>query len=189
MERFLVAGLGNPGPAYAATRHNAGFRVVDEVCRILRCRLHDGPGPARIGRQVRENVELVLLQPLTYMNASGTAVAVWLEREGIPLTHMLAVVDDLALPLGRLRLRPRGSDGGHNGLRSLMDVLGTEEFPRLRCGIRPDSPPPAEELADFVLSPFQQSERDLVDTMIQRAAEAALVCAAQGVAAAMNRFN
>ena len=189
MDRLLVAGLGNPGATYAATRHNVGFRVVDELCRRFRCHLVDAPGPARIGRAATPSAELVLVQPLTYMNASGPAVAYHLEQAGLSFERLLVVVDDVALPPGTVRMRVQGSDGGHNGLRSVMDALGSGEFPRLRCGIQRESMPAGELLPAFVLAPFEREERDAVDAMVARAADAVLAGAAQGWTAAMNSFN
>jgi PTH1 family peptidyl-tRNA hydrolase len=189
VDRFLVAGLGNPGAAYAATRHNVGFRVVDELCRRLRCRLGEARGPVRITRAVSSGAELVLVQPLTYMNASGPAIAHHLREAEVPLDRLLVIVDDVALPLGSLRVRLQGSDGGHNGLRSVTEALGSGEFPRLRCGIRREPMPGGELLAAFVLAPFERDERDAVDTMVARAADAVLAGAAQGWTAAMNSFN
>lgn len=164
----LVVGLGNPGRAYAATRHNVGAWVLE-------CLESERPSP------------IPLFRPTGYMNTSGVSVASEVRRRGLSPGDLVVVCDDFSLPLGRLRLREKGSAGGHNGLASILDCLGTTAVPRLRVGIGPV--PRGQDPADFVLKPFLKSERALALTMVQTAAEALRVIAAEGWEAAMNRFN
>jgi PTH1 family peptidyl-tRNA hydrolase len=189
VETLLVAGLGNPGDEYAATRHNVGFMVADELCRRGGGRWESRKGLSAIARVRIGGAEIVLCKPLTYMNNSGMAVAETLRRFDLEVSSLLVVVDDLALPLGRLRIRTRGSDGGHNGLTSVIFALGSDEFARLRCGIGQEAPPPKGTMPDFVLSPFDRPEVPALREMVARAADAAATGAVGGIAAAMNRFN
>lgn len=186
-------GLGNPGPEYAATRHNVGFEVVDRLARR-----HALPGWRRHGNRLETagpvaGAAVVLLKPITYMNRSGEAVAGRLREEPFGPEELLVVYDDVALPLGKLRLRPGGSDGGHNGMRSLIARLDSEAFPRLRVGIAPvDADGRAvqvEDGADFVLSSFRRSEQTIIAEAIERAADAVECALAEGLTTAMNRFN
>jgi len=189
MEPCLVAGLGNPGSRYEDTRHNLGFRVIEELCNRHRVTMRQVPGPALAGSTTAGDTEILLLAPLTYMNNSGTAVADAVARHDLPAPRVLIVVDDVALPLGAIRIRPGGSDGGHNGLASVLQEMGTSDVPRLRMGIAGAQPPSGEDLVSFVLSPFAVEEVEHVRTMIQRAADACLLFAERGLADAMNRFN
>jgi PTH1 family peptidyl-tRNA hydrolase len=189
MEQCLVAGLGNPGSRYEGTRHNLGFRVIEELCARGRVTMHQVPGPALAGRTVAGGTAMQLLAPLTYMNNSGTAVAGAVSSTGISADRVLVVVDDVALPLGTIRIRPGGSDGGHNGLASVIEALGTTDVPRLRLGIAGTPPPAGEDLAAFVLSRFTQEEEQQVRAMITRAADACQLFAERGLADAMNMFN
>jgi PTH1 family peptidyl-tRNA hydrolase len=184
--RFVV-GLGNPGERYRRTRHNLGFMVVDELAsRFARGRpREEGEAlvmPASLGEE-----EVLLVKPLTFMNRSGVAVErVLQEHQGVP-GDLVAVVDDVALPLGEIRVRERGSHGGHNGLRSLIEVLGTEEFPRVRLGIRQGDVP--EDLAGYVLSDFPQEDVLVVQEAVGWAADAVGCLITEGSTEAMNRFN
>jgi len=184
--RFVV-GLGNPGERYRLTRHNVGFRVLD----VLADRLRAGPGvaehearvaPARLGSS-----EVLLVKPLSFMNLSGVPVARLLEvHDGSP-GDLVVVVDDAALDLGTIRVRERGSHGGHNGLRSLVEELGTEDFPRVRVGIRAGDLP--EDLAAWVLDEFPDEDLSVVRETLDRAADAVSCLVEEGPATAMNRFN
>jgi PTH1 family peptidyl-tRNA hydrolase len=136
-----------------------------------------------------EGISVLLCKPLTYMNNSGRAVAEVLSRYGIDPEGMLVVVDDIVLPLGKLRLRSKGSDGGHNGLYSVISEIGSNVFPRLRCGIGREQKPTKEKIPEFVLSPFEQEERPEVNAMVSRAADAALEFVRLGLANAMTRVN
>jgi len=184
----LVVGLGNPGRKYAATRHNLGFRVCDELLRR-----HGGGGGERekfsslaTDLELPGGVSALLLKPQTYMNLSGQAVQKAVGFYGLDLSDVLVVCDDFNLDLGRLRLRPSGSHGGHNGLRDIIARLGTDAFPRLRLGIGPLG---GEDPVAFCLQPFAAGERDEVERMVQSAAEAVSVWLEGGIDEAMNRFN
>jgi PTH1 family peptidyl-tRNA hydrolase len=181
----IVVGLGNPGARYDGTRHNVGFAVVDYLAA--------GPGAGRAqGRfsaEVRELVEggekLLLVKPETFMNLSGRCVRQVLDFYQLPVAELLVVCDDINLPLGKLRVRAKGTHGGHNGLRDIQNHLGTTEYARLRIGV--DAP--RDEAIDHVLSRFRPGERAVIDDAVALAARAVLVWAGQGVQACMNQFN
>jgi peptidyl-tRNA hydrolase, PTH1 family len=179
-----IVGLGNPGGEYAGTRHNVGFEVVDELARRWSVNLRKWKSIADVA--VVQDRDVVLVEPKTYMNDSGRAVGAVMAFYKIDPADVLIVVDEVQLPLGRLRLRPSGSAGGHNGLKSVIDHVG-REFPRLRIGV--DRGHPDGDLSDRVLSKFPRSERDIVDRAIARAADAVEIFVADGLHVAMNRFN
>lgn len=187
MERLLVFGLGNPGRQYEATRHNLGFRVADDLASFCRIPLQDGSRYAVYGEGQWKSHSLVLAKPLTYMNRSGLAVAELLERFGQSPGDVLVVSDDVSLPLGELRVRPRGSSGGQKGLQSIIEQLGTEEFGRLRLGIGPA--PPGTPLEDFVLEAFLPNEEQVAQEMIWKAREATLCVLEAGMEQTMRLFN
>ena len=182
----LVVGLGNPGSKYQGTRHNIGFELID--------RLAQGGAASAFSRKfdgllVETEIDfrrVLLLKPETFMNLSGRSVGQAVRFYKVALTDLLVVCDDLSLPLGKLRLRPGGSDGGQKGLRDITGHLGTDEFPRLRIGIgdREDI-----DAADYVLSRFRSSERPVIDDALILASQAVAVWVTQGIEAAMNRFN
>jgi peptidyl-tRNA hydrolase, PTH1 family len=178
----LVVGLGNPGPRYAATRHNVGFRVVNELSRTLVARPWRGSSLS----ELEHAPGLWLARPQTYMNASGAAVVELLEVLEMEPGALLVVSDDLDLPLGRLRLRASGGPGTHNGLRDIADRIGTE-FGRLRVGIRGDAV--GEDLAAWVLAPFEDHELAAVDTIIEKAADAVATVLELGIERAMVEVN
>jgi PTH1 family peptidyl-tRNA hydrolase len=184
--RFVV-GLGNPGERYRLTRHNLGFRVVD----TLAGRLQVGAGREQTGAWVAAarlgSGPALLVKPLSFMNASGVPVARLLAAHDAAPTDLIVVVDDAALDLGTIRVRQRGSDGGHNGLRSLVEELETEEFPRVRVGIGKGERP--EDLAAWVLTDFPDEDVPVVQEVVARAADAVTCLATEGAEAAMNRFN
>lgn len=179
----LLVGLGNPGPEYNATRHNVGFMVLDRLAR------QEGLGFSAASKWeclwTRWN-ELILMKPITYMNRSGDSVAGVLRYFRIEPSELLVVVDDVALPLGRLRLRSSGSDGGHNGLGSIIAHLG-ENFPRLRIGV--GAAADQADLVDHVLSAFSKTELAVIDRSVERATEAIRKVVDDGVETAMNLFN
>jgi PTH1 family peptidyl-tRNA hydrolase len=183
----LVVGLGNPGERYRRTRHNAGFMVVD----ALAARAGAGKGREEAEAAVAEarigGEDVLLVKPLTFMNRSGVAVDALLAARGLAPGDVVAVLDDAALELGELRVRERGSHGGHNGLRSLVEMMGTEEFPRVRVGIRKGEPP--DDLAEYVLSEFPEEDVLVVQEIVGLAADAVECLLRDGAAAAMNRFN
>ena len=181
----LVVGLGNPGPQYLFTRHNVGFLVLDAWA--------DEEGEAFKDERARYSQFASLdsgerlVKPMTYMNESGKAVAGWLDWLKLTVDDLLVVVDDVALPMGQVRLRPEGSAGGHNGLKSIESHLGTDRYARLRCGV--DAVPPGWALERWVLSRFRPDEEDALGRMIRTARLAIECCQREGIAVAMNRFN
>lgn len=185
----LVLGLGNPGAEYAATRHNVGFRVVEELARRRGLALDRLECNARLGG-AGDAEGLLLAQPQTYMNRSGHAARCLVELYGLEPGSVLVVYDEINLPLGRLRLRKAGSPAGHRGIESVLESLRTDQVPRLRLGVAPEEGSPAGEgLIDFVLAPFAEGERETVAAMIGRAADACEAWWRDGPEAAMNRFN
>ena len=189
MDPLIVVGLGNPGSEYEETRHNIGFRVLDELSGRIRKHLRPGTYDCLWASSHVGDTELVLVKPLTYMNNSGIAVRDVLGHFSVSHEHLVVIVDDFALPLGALRIRTKGSDGGHNGLYSIIYHLGSDEFARIRCGIQRPVMPPKSMMADFVLSPFLPEERDAVNDMTRRAADAVLEIPGSGIARTMSRFN
>jgi len=180
----LIVGLGNPGDEYKATRHNVGFDVVEELSRRWDVRLKSWKAIADLAMVGDRGV--LLAAPRTFMNASGEAVGRIAAFHKIDPADVLVVVDEVQLPVGRLRIRPFGSAGGHNGLKSIIQHVG-DAFPRLRIGIgRGD---PRWDLADHVLSTFGREERDVIDRAVSRAADAVETFAAEGIGATMNKFN
>lgn len=185
----LVAGLGNPGPEYEGTRHNVGFEVVDRLAEAAGIAIKRHECRALTGRGRIEEAPVVLAKPMTYMNASGEAVFGLLKKTEIGLDRLLVVVDDVDLPVGGLRLKPRGSSGGQKGLKSVEACLGTREYARLRVGIRGPNYSRAHELSDYVLSRFSRGERSAVSEALDRAAQAVRVWLSRGIREAMNCFN
>lgn len=186
MKRFLIACLGNMGPEYVGTRHNAGFMVAD--------RLAEDAGVAfqskRYGDQaiVRvKNCELILLKPSTFMNLSGVAVRYWMNHEKLPLDRLLVVVDDMAIPFGSIRIRKQGSDAGHNGLKNIASELGTQNYARLRFGIGNDFPRGAQ--IDYVLGRFPEEQMKLMPEVLKHAADAVRAFCLSGPDFAMTHFN
>ncbi|MEY4635976.1 MAG: hypothetical protein RJA55_1774 [Acidobacteriota bacterium] len=184
----LIVGLGNPGPEYRDTRHNVGFLVADELAR--RWRLSDAWREKFEALHVRTTVAdeaVIVAKPLTFMNLSGQAVAGLAGFYKIDPADVLVVTDDVALPLGRLRARPEGSAGGHNGLKSIIQHLGTQAFPRVRVGVgRGDD---RRDLADYVLGRFEAGERDTVSAAVLRAADASERFLSDGIERVMSAFN
>ena len=182
----LIVGLGNPGPKYRGTRHNVGFEVIDELARRRGLVFESAPAAALMARD-RSTRGVTLAKPLTFMNRSGQGVTELLHYYRFDVADLLIVVEDANLPLGRLRARARGADGGHQGLRSVSDALGSQEFSRLRVGIgRGD---PRRDLADHVLSRFEPEERGDIEIAIGRAADAADMFTTAGIEQVMNTFN
>ena len=181
----IVVGLGNPGDQYAKTRHNIGWMVLDRVAdRAGWSGGRERDASRIVGGRFR-GLDVTLAKPLTWMNDSGIAVRKLLARERAPLGDLLVVVDDFALPFGKLRFREGGGPGGHNGLRSVIDELGTEKFSRLRVGIGS----PERGFVDHVLAPFQPDERERLDSLLDAAADAVEEWARHGTNKAANRFN
>lgn len=186
MKKFLIACLGNMGPEYVDTRHNAGFMVAD--------RLAEDAGKTfeskRYGDMARirvKNCELILLKPSTFMNLSGVAVRYWMNKEKMPLQNLLVVVDDMALPFGTIRIRKQGSDAGHNGLKNIASELGTQNYARLRFGIGNGFPRGGQ--IDFVLGKFPPEEMAEMPEVLKRAADAVKAFCLSGADFAMNHYN
>ena len=182
----IIVGLGNPGPRYEDTRHNIGFAAVAGLLEGRRVRRRHFDGGVLVEAEIAGR-EVALLRPTGYMNRSGGPVRRCLEAEAASSRAALVVCDDYALPLGAIRTRRRGSDGGHNGLASILSALGTAEVPRMRLGIGP--PPAGADPADHVLSRFQASESAPLQDLLTRAAAAIETAVGQGIETAMNRFN
>lgn len=183
----LIVGLGNPGSRYRGTRHNVGWEVLEHLARKHGIAIEEDTGWAEVGRGEIGSHHVVLARPMTYVNASGIAVQDLKRRYRVKAEDVFLILDDLDLPLGRLRLRPKGSAGGHNGLRSVIEALGTDGFPRMRVGI--GRPPEGGEAADHVLTRFTPDEREMLRDTIARAAEAVEVAITGGIEVAMNRYN
>ena len=183
----MIAGLGNPGAEYQQTPHNLGFMAVDLLARECGVELAHREAQALTAVARLEGVEVLLAKPQTYMNLSGMAVARLLEKYGLEVSDLIVVVDDAALPLGSLRIRPRGSAGGHNGLKSIMGALNSSEFVRVRMGV--GSEQPIGDMVSYVLGRFRRSELETVSQMLGQACEAVRVILREGSQKAMNRFN
>jgi len=184
--KYLVAGLGNTGREYWGTRHNIGFRIVNAVAEesgaVFAEKRYGAIAMVRI-----KNAEIILLKPNTFMNLSGNAVRYWLQKENIPVENLLIVVDDIALPFGLLRLKPKGSHAGHNGLHHIQDILATENYARLRFGIGNDFS--AGRQSDYVLSPFTPEELVKMPERIKQAVEMVKSFCLAGVDTTMNLYN
>ncbi len=183
-EISIVCGLGNPGPRYRSTRHNLGFLTLDRIAKRHALAWTRAGGPAQVALWRCAGRRVTLLKPLTYMNESGVALG---RLPGLVPAELLVVSDDINLPLGALRFRTGGGSGGHNGLASIIDRLGTEAFPRLRLGVGPA--PPGEQWVDFVLTEFAPEEREAVEAMIEAAADAVETAARRGLDEAMRWYS
>lgn len=184
----VILGLGNPGPRYDATRHNVGWWALDRLARDWEMGPFVQEGPALVARGHRGGIPVLLLKPMTWMNRSGSALGLLREVEAFdPSRDLLVVVDDVALAPGRVRFRPGGSAGGHNGLRSVEAALGTDRYPRLRIGV--GRSPPGVDLVDWVLSPMDPEDEEAVLARLPELPAAVDCWIAEGTEAAMSRFN
>lgn len=186
MKKFLIVGLGNIGPDYVGTRHNIGFMIVDKLAQdagasFASCRYGD------MSTVKVKNCELKLLKPSTFMNLSGVAVRYWMNKEKLPLTQLLIVVDDIALPFGNIRIRENGSEGGHNGLKSISEHLGTRDYARLRFGVGNGFTKGGQ--IDYVLGQFSDEEKHQLGEKLERAVEAIKAFCLSGAPFAMTHFN
>lgn len=184
--KYLIVGLGNPGAEYAATRHNIGFRILDafaEASNISFATERYG----EVGKGRVKNAQVVLLKPSTFMNLSGNAVRYWMTKENIPLENVMVAVDDIALPFGAIRIRPGGSDAGHNGLKHIAQMLATQNYARLRFGVGNDFPRGCQ--IDYVLGNFPPEEEKELPARIDVAVDALKSFVLEGLAKCMNRFN
>ena len=184
---FLIVGLGNPGREYKDTRHNIGFQTLDHLAHRLGVSFSKQKSKAMIAQASYFNQRILLAKPQTYMNKSGFAVRSLSNYYHIPTNHLLIIYDDVDLPLGTLRIKPKGGSGGHKGMKSILDQFGTQEIPRLRIGI--GRPPGKKQAADYVLKGFHPSEIETKDYAIIRATDAILEFVTNGIETAMTKYN
>ena len=187
-ENWLIVGLGNPGKEYEKTRHNCGFRALDILAGKLGCKVDKGKFQGLYGQTNYGGRKLLLLKPLTYMNLSGRSVLQLSAYFHVPPQRIIVLFDDISLEPGRLRIRADGSAGGHNGIKSIISELGSQEFPRVKIGVGGKAHP-EQDLADHVLSTFSASEEKALVSALERAADAALCIIEKGVPEAANRYN
>ena len=185
---YLIVGLGNPGPRYASTRHNIGFMVVDEFARRHRLRFSTRQGNAEIAKGQVAGQKVILAKPQTFMNNSGMAVCALASFYKVPNERILIVYDEIALPLGTIRIREKGSSAGHNGVKSVVSHMGTENIPRMRMGVDRPADPRHDQI-DWVLGRFAKEEQPLVEATIKRAVDAIESIFTIGIARAMNTYN
>lgn len=184
--KYLIVGLGNIGDEYQETRHNIGFRILDAFAKASNCIFEDRRY-GFVGRMSLRGRQLVLLKPSTFMNLSGLAVRYWMQKENIPVENILILVDDLSLSFGMLRLKPKGSDAGHNGLKNIAENLGTQNYARLRFGIGNDFPRGRQ--IDYVLGHFTEDNSKTMDARIEKACEIIRSFVLAGINITMNQFN
>ena len=184
---WLIVGLGNPGLRYEKTRHNLGFMLIDWLAREFQTSVKREECRALIGRAEIENQKAELVKPQTFMNLSGESVSCLLKKDNRSAKKLIVISDDLALPVGVIRLRPKGSAGGHNGLKSLIACLGTDEFFRLRIGIQPEHV--LKDAKNFVLENFSKTDLDIIEKVLQQSAKAIRAVLADGIEKAMAQFN
>ena len=184
--KYLIVGLGNIGPEYAGTRHNIGFRVADALAEA-RGLSFSTERYGDIARGRLKNKPIVILKPSTYMNLSGNAVRYWKEKEGIEMQNILVIVDDIALPFGAIRMKPSGSDAGHNGLKNIAQMLGSQAYPRLRFGLGDNYPRGCQ--IDYVLGQFTPEEREALPARVEVAVDAVQTFVLAGLQHAMCDFN
>ena len=184
--KYLITGLGNIGAEYLGTRHNIGFWVVNQLVESVNGQFTDERYGA-IARIRVKSAELIVLKPNTFMNLSGNAVRYWLQKENIPVENLLVVVDDLALPFGHLRLKPQGSDAGHNGLKNIAQLLNTQNYARLRFGIGNDFPRGGQ--IDYVLGKFPPEQLQQMPEILNRAVEIIKRFCLAGIQITMNQYN
>lgn len=182
---YVIAGLGNPGKEYASSRHNAGYMAVEYLAEKLNTKLNKLKFNSVYGDTSINGEKVMLVKPVTYMNKSGIAIAEIVKFYKISTSNLIVIYDDIDIPLGALRIRPSGSAGTHNGMKSIVDSIGSE-FPRIRIGIGRNE---EMDLADFVLQKFSRNEKDIVTPIIERAAEAAVEIIENGIDSAMQKFN
>ncbi len=184
---WLIVGLGNPGLQYEKTRHNLGFMLIDRLAYQAQTTVKREECRALVGRAVIENQTAELVKPQTFMNLSGEAISCLLKKPERSLKKIIVISDDLALPFGSIRLRPKGSDGGHNGLKSIIACLKTQDFIRLRIGIQPAHP--ISDTSRFVLENFSKSDAPTVEKILEQSADAIRTVIAEGIEKAMAKYN
>lgn len=187
-DSWLIVGLGNPGSQYAKTRHNCGFRAMDILSQKLCCKIDKAKFQGLYGQTTVDGIKIFLLKPQTFMNLSGRSVLQLSAYYNIPPQRIIVLFDDISLPPGRLRVRADGSAGGHNGIKSIISELGSQDFPRVKIGVGA-KPEPDRDLADWVLSSFSASEEKSLTKALENAADAALYIIEKGVPETANRYN
>ena len=187
-DSWLIVGLGNPGTQYARTRHNCGFRAIDLLSESLNCKVDKSKFQGLYGQTVYDGKKLYLLKPQTYMNLSGRSILQLSSYFNIPPQRIIVLFDDISLAPGFLRIRPNGSAGGHNGIKSIIQELGSQDFPRVKIGVGA-KPHENQDLADWVLSTFSASEEKVLEKALVRAGEAALCIMEKGTQEAANRYS
>ena len=183
----LIVGLGNPTKQYEGTRHNVGFETIDRIAAENQIRVEEKKHKALYGSGYIEGEKVILAKPQTFMNLSGESVRELSDYYKIPAENIIVIYDDISLDVGQLRIRKKGSAGGHNGIKNIIAHLGTQEFPRIKVGV--GDKPPRMDLADYVLSRFSKEDREKMEQAFKDAAEAVEVMIAEGPDAAMNQFN
>ena len=185
---IIIAGLGNPTKEYEGTRHNVGFQVIDKIAEKYNIAVDAKKGRAYVGKGIIEGQKVLLVKPQTYMNLSGESIRELVDYFKVdPKEELLVIYDDISLDVGQLRIRKKGSAGGHNGIKNIIAHLGTQEFPRIKVGV--GDKPPRMDLADYVLSRFSKEDREKMEQAFKDAAEAVEVMITEGADAAMNQFN
>ncbi len=186
MHKFLIVGLGNIGEEYSETRHNIGFKIVEQLAKEADVKFASGRH-ADVAEVKHKGKQLLLIKPTTYMNLSGKAVNYWLQNEKIEVSNMMVLVDELALPFGKIRIGPKGSDGGHNGLKNIQEILNTNSYPRLRFGIHNDFNKGSQ--VNYVLGKWNEDELKTLNERIKVASDAIKAFAFIGLQRCMNEFN
>lgn len=187
MKNWLIVGLGNPGSQYERTRHNLGFMLIDRLARDAQTQVKREECRALVGRAEIESRRVELVKPQTFMNLSGEAINCLLKKPDRTAEKLIVITDDLALPIGSMRLRGKGSAGGHNGLKSIINCLGTNEFIRLRIGIQPEHP--INNTKNFVLENFSKSETQIIEEVLEKSAKAISAVISDGIEKAMAKSN
>lgn len=183
----IIVGLGNPTPQYSGTRHNVGFSVIYNISDAYNIRVDTKKHKALIGKGIIEGEKVILAMPMTYMNLSGESVRELLDYYKCDAQDLIVIYDDISLDVGRLRIREKGSAGGHNGIKNIIARLGTQEFTRIKVGV--GEKPKQMDLADYVLGRFSKEEQPVIRESADRARQAAAMIISEGTAAAMNKFN
>lgn len=186
-KNWLVVGLGNPGEQYEKTRHNLGFMLIDELARQFQIQVKRPECRALVGQTTFEGLTIELVKPQTYMNLSGESIGCLIKKTTRSVKNILVATDDLALPLGSIRIRTKGSAGGHNGLKSLIECLKTDEFIRLRIGMKPEHL--ISDTKGFVLEKFSKKDLEMIDEVLERSAAAVRAVITDGAAKAMAKYN
>ncbi len=186
MKKFLIVGLGNPGEEYKYTRHNIGFLVADRLAEKLKTGFKT-ERYADVAKGNYRGKKLIIIKPNTYMNLSGKAVRYWMEKEKIDKENLLVITDDVNLDFGTIRLRPKGSDGGHNGLKSIQELIGGNQYPRLRFGIGKEYPQGGQ--VDYVLGKWTEEQMKKLPELIEKASDAIISFVQEGLSRAMNKHN